>query len=248
MSGKVEIPMSCRALRERLNEAFAAGDSESLSRDTALHLQSCSDCRDYCNAQAKLYEAIDSGVRTLVEDVAPPSLLAGVRGRLAATAPQPNRVWVRALLPSTVALLVASGLLLLIPASKQKTSEIRMASVVPAPQRNADSVAPQSDQLKTREAASGISSSHPAKSHSVLPKPDSPAPRPVPIPVPSPEQVILDPRETAAFAPMAREIAKNPEFGLAAFHKVASTANQAETVEPLTIAKLDIPVLVEEKE
>ena len=235
MNGKVEVAMSCRAIREKLNEALAAGEAEPLNRGAVSHLQACGDCRHYYSAQSRLFGAIDSGVRRLVEDIAPPSLVPGVRERLAAAEPQPNRAWVRALLPSAVALLVACGLLLLVSGYRQKAEETRTALVQPA--SNYSSV-PDSEQSASQEASAIVSNSHPTKSRRISRNPERPAPTQPP--------VILDPREIAAFAPMTKELAKNPDLGLSVLRRVPSTTNQPEAIEPLNIAELEIPVLAEE--
>lgn len=232
--------MSCRAIREKLNNTLAAGRANAMERQTSSHLQTCSACRDYYSTQTKLYQAVDSGMRHLVDASAPPSLLPGVHERLAEAQPQPNRAWVRALVPSAVALLVASGLLLLIPGYVHKAEETRTASVVPAPQRNTDSVAHQRKELGGLEGSTVISNSHPAKSRRISSKPERPAPAAVP--------VILDPRETEAFAAMTEEIAKNPELGFGMRGRVTSAADQAEAIEPLKIAEINIPAIAEDKE
>jgi anti-sigma factor RsiW len=232
--------MSCRAMREELNNALAAGRANAVEREISSHFRTCGGCREYYDAQIKLYEALDSGVRKLVENTAPPALLPGVRERLAEADPQPNRAWVRALVPSTVALLIASGLLLRIPGYVHKAEGARTASVVPTPQRNTDSVAHQSNELGSLEASAMISNSHPAKSRRISSKPERPELTAV--------AVILDPRETEAFTAMTKEIARNPELGFGRLGRVPSTADQAETIEPLKIAEINIPAIAEKKE
>jgi len=237
MSREVEIAMSCRAIGEKLNEALAAGNAEALDCDAALHMQACGACRDYYNMQSGLYAAIDSGVQRLVENVAPPALLPGVRERLAAAEAHPNRVWVRAVVPSSVALLVASGLLLLTPGYMHQADESRTTLVQPVDRH---AVPPASEQLSSAEGQTVVSNDRPKTAQRIATEPERVLFTTAP--------VVVDPQETGAFVPMANEIAKNPEFALAALHKVPSAAQQAEAIEPLNIAKLDLPALAEEKE
>jgi hypothetical protein len=236
MRAGIEVAMGCRAIRAELNEALAAGEAKPLDRDGGSHLQACSGCRDYYSAQSRLYGAIDSGVRKLVENVAPPSLLPGVRERLAAE-PQPNRAWVRAFVPSTAALLVACGLLLLVSGYMHRAGETRTTLVPPASNY---SVVPDGEELSGGEGQTVGSNRRPKTPQRVSTRPQRVAI--------TTAQVIVDPREAAAFLPMTSEIARNPEFGLAALHKSASPVNLGQAIEPVSIAKLDIPALVEEKE
>jgi hypothetical protein len=239
MSGEIEVAMNCRAIREKLNEALAAGEAEALDRDAVLHLQGCSGCRDHREAQAKLYGAIDSGVRELVRSDAPPSLLPWVRQRLAATDAQPNRAWVGVLAPAIAVLLVFSALFLL-TSHVRKVQESRTADV-PASQPYVFPP-PESRQLRNSEAETEtVASNHRPKTfHHVLAIPRRVAVTTAP--------VIVDPGETAAFVPMANEIAQNPEATLPALRKSALSTNQGEAIEPVSIAKLEIPALVAEVE
>lgn len=235
MSGEIKVAMSCRAIREKLNDALAAGPAEAMEHGVASHLHRCGDCRDYYSAQTRLYGTIDSGMRRLVETAAPPSLLPSVRERIAA--PRPSRAWVRALVPSTVALLVASGLLLLIPSHIHKVEKTATALIQPASDYSA---VPDSERLSSGEGQTVGSNHRPKTSHRVSIKHERVAITTAP--------VIIDPREIAAFAPMANEIAQNPEATLPALRKSALSTNQGEAIEPVSIAKLEIPALVAEVE
>jgi hypothetical protein len=238
MSGEIEVAMNCRAIRERLNEALAAGKDEALDSDAALHLQACHSCRDHFDAQAKLYAAINSGVRRLVDNVAPPSLLPGVRERLAATEAQPNPGWVRVLISATVLLLVASALLVL--SSRVRKVEESSTADVPASQPHVFPHPPESRQLRSSEGETVATNRRPKTSHHISTISHRVAVATAP--------VIVDPRETAAFASMVNEIARNSEIALPALHKGSLPASQGEAIEPVRIARLEIPALVAEAE
>jgi hypothetical protein len=231
-----EVAMNCRGIRDGLNEALAAGRVEALEHGTALHLEACGECRDYYNAQSKLYVAIDSGVRKLVEDDAPPSLLPAVRERLAAAAP--NRGWVGALVPSTVALLIICGMLLLLQSHSHRTNEKEVASVQPSLHQDRSSTAPEEGESKGSESELVVSNRHPVTRHEgILNAARSSN---------AMARVIFDRQESRSFGHLVNEIGKNPELGLTMLHPAALPADQEKVIESLNIAKLGIPTLAEE--
>ena len=73
--------MSCEGYRDRLIHGLASGAS-SLDGEVAGHLQTCAECRKFYEAQVHLFGAIDAGVRTMVNETVPASLLPGMRARL----------------------------------------------------------------------------------------------------------------------------------------------------------------------
>jgi anti-sigma factor RsiW len=83
--------MSCEAYRDRLIDGLASGES-SLDGDVAAHLRTCAECKRFYEAQVHLFGAIDSGVRAMVNETVPASLLPGVRG-LVAEVGVPRRSW-----------------------------------------------------------------------------------------------------------------------------------------------------------
>jgi hypothetical protein len=229
--------MSCRAIRENLNNALAAGQANAMERQTASHLQTCSGCRDYYAAQTNLYDAVDSGVRHLVETTAPPSLLPGVRERLAAEEPQPDRVWVRAFVPSTVALLIASGLLFFTHRHQQSTQQTKVTSAQSSPPKGYSS-------SSLEEAAQGprrdvvALSNRPATSRYRFPRPvrwSNAAP-----------PVIFDRQEAEGFARLASEIGQDPELDLSILRAAALPPEQRAAIPPLSMAKIEIQGLAEE--
>jgi hypothetical protein len=83
--------MSCEGYRDRLIDGLASGES-SLDGDVAEHLRTCAECKRFYEAQMHLFGAIDAGVRTMVNEAVPASLLPGVR-RLVGAAGVPGRSW-----------------------------------------------------------------------------------------------------------------------------------------------------------
>jgi len=83
--------MSCEGYRRRLIDALASGEG-SLTGDVAAHLRMCAECKKFYEAQVHLFGAIDSGVRAMVNETVPGSLLAGVHARIEEVR-APRLVW-----------------------------------------------------------------------------------------------------------------------------------------------------------
>jgi hypothetical protein len=83
--------MSCEGYRDKLVDALASGAS-SLGREVAGHLLVCAECKKFYEAQVHLFGAIDSGVRAMVNERVPASLLPRVRARME-EAHWPQFVW-----------------------------------------------------------------------------------------------------------------------------------------------------------
>ena len=98
--------ISCDQCREKLSGALAHGEG-ARSSEMATHLRDCAGCREFYEGQVHLFAAMDAGLRTMVNEGVPASLLAGVRARVeqAPTLGNWRRVsWVG---PAAAAVLVA---------------------------------------------------------------------------------------------------------------------------------------------
>ena len=97
--------ISCEQCRERLSGALAHGERTGSSEMTT-HLRGCAGCREFYEGQVRLFAAMDAGLRTMVNEGVPASLLAGVRVRMEQAPAFGNwrRVWI---VPAAVAVLVA---------------------------------------------------------------------------------------------------------------------------------------------
>jgi hypothetical protein len=73
--------MNCEGYRDRLIDALASGKS-SPAGDVAAHMRACVECKRFYGAQVNLFGAIDSGVRAMVNETVPASLLPRVRVRM----------------------------------------------------------------------------------------------------------------------------------------------------------------------
>jgi hypothetical protein len=72
--------MKCRIAQEKITDSFAA--SSVLPREVAAHRDPCAQCRAFYEAERDLFESLNKGLRTLVNQPVPPSLLPQVRARL----------------------------------------------------------------------------------------------------------------------------------------------------------------------
>ncbi len=72
--------MNCKD-RKRRSRCAGCGAGEPL-RKLAMHVQSCEGCRTFCAQQGQLFRAMDTGLRAMANEPAPPSLLPGVRARM----------------------------------------------------------------------------------------------------------------------------------------------------------------------
>jgi hypothetical protein len=83
--------MRCEVYRDKLIDALAGGEV-ALGGELAAHLRACAECKKFYEAQVHLFGAIDSGVRALVNEAMPVSLLAGVHARMEEVR-TPRLVW-----------------------------------------------------------------------------------------------------------------------------------------------------------
>jgi hypothetical protein len=83
--------MNCEEYQDKLVDALA-GEERALGGELAAHLRGCAECKKFYKAQVYLFEAIDSGVRAMVNETVPASLLPRVRARVA-EAGLPRRSW-----------------------------------------------------------------------------------------------------------------------------------------------------------
>lgn len=73
--------MNCKDCQEEILEALAAG-AGSLPREAAEHRESCAMCREFCETQASLFRAMDSGMQVMMNQAITSSLIPRVRARL----------------------------------------------------------------------------------------------------------------------------------------------------------------------
>ena len=220
--------MSCEVYRNKLVEAVARGES-ALGGELAAHLRLCAECGKFHQAQMDLFGAIDSGMRTMVNETVPASLLPGVRARVAeAGVPRRswNFVWGFAAVGVAAAALVGVGLL------RQGPEKVdRVAVRIPESTRG------------VREAASAP----PEQSHVVaaLPKRHKLEVKRVTVvddDEARPEVLVLA-EERAAFARFVSDLPKERDVALALTMRAAEGNAKEEEIALLRIDELDVKPL-----
>lgn len=119
--------MNCEGYRDRLVEALAGGES-SPTGDVAAHLRGCVECKRFYEAQVNLFGAIDLGVRALVNEAVPASLLAGVHARIEEVR-SPRLIWRSAWGVVAVAVMI----LVVSLGSVRRSGPLRDAGLIKAP-------------------------------------------------------------------------------------------------------------------
>jgi hypothetical protein len=119
--------MSCEGYRNKLVDALASGES-SLAGDVAGHLRACVECKKVYETQVHLFGAIDSGLRAMVNEAVPASLLPRVRARMEATR-APSLVW----RPAWSVVAIAALILVVSLSFVRRSKPLRDAGLTKAP-------------------------------------------------------------------------------------------------------------------
>jgi anti-sigma factor RsiW len=117
--------MSCEGYRDKLIAMLASGES-AVASDVAMHLRACAECKKFYETQVSLFGAIESGVRAMVNETVPASLLPRVRAQIAETGVRrrmSNVSWGFATVAVAAVLAVSIGLLRRNPENTSKVSE-----------------------------------------------------------------------------------------------------------------------------
>jgi hypothetical protein len=220
--------MSCEGYRDKLIAALASGDS-SLAGDVAVHLGMCAECKKFYEAQVHLFGAIDSGVRAMVNEAVPASLLPRVRAQIA-EADMPRRMW--GVSRSFAAVAVAAVLVISV-------------TVVKRSRDNTNKVADRSPAGGQRASgATGVRAVLPPVA-AVGPKRRSTevktarAPREA---VKTPEVIVLA-EERAAFARFVTDLPEQREVAVAFTRPATDAKDEAVEIALLQIDELDVKPL-----
>jgi hypothetical protein len=225
--------MSCERYRNKLVGALAGGES-ALGGELAAHLRVCVECAKFYEAQVHLFGAIDWGVRAMVNEAVPVSLLPRVRARVA-DADVLIGVWRIYLKPLAAATAIA--LLLCVFLVRRENAPARMA-VVPSVESPTPKMA---ESLPTREitaSVNGVRRAMPGKPP-IVHHPNS-----VRITEPGERlQVVVGREEAQGLVMLARNISQHPELGQALLQPAAMTedlvpASQAIKIEDLAVLPL----------
>lgn len=194
--------MNCERIREDLVNSLAAGESP-LSGELALHVRSCDSCRSLFENETKLLFSIDVGLRIMVNQEMPPSLLPDLRARLSEQSTV-RRAWIPAWgLAAAVAAVVVLffGLNHLRP--KQATQPNLSANSISAPARVSDP-AP-TEQLVPESNVTWSPVTHHRANPAIL----------APVSIEASSEVIVLTVEREAFARFVAEIPQRQEVAVA---------------------------------
>jgi hypothetical protein len=209
--------MNCKQCQEQIRKTLAAG-SELPTAEVFAHQSSCPLCSEFYDAQLNLFQAVDAGLRSLVNHPVPPSLLPGVCARMDEKN-LPQRDWI----PGWGYAAVAAAAILAV-------------SVVFALRRQ---VSPPSLQGNTTVASRSVANRHPATQPPRKPGGVAPTTRVKPVvaavsSAAAPEVIVLA-EERQAFAEFVAEVPERREVALA-----LTQPAQAATDAPVEIAFLQI--------
>jgi hypothetical protein len=84
--------MNCMQYQARILESLAAGERDE-SAELSSHREFCAACREYFAAQKSLFQSVDAGLRSIMNETVPVSLLVGVRARMDVEQSAPSRAW-----------------------------------------------------------------------------------------------------------------------------------------------------------
>jgi hypothetical protein len=119
--------MNCEGYRNKLVDALA-GEERALDGELAAHLRACAECKRFYEAQVHLFGAIDSGVRAMVNETVPASLLPDVRARIEEVR-TPRLVW----RPAWSVVAIAAMILVVSLGFVRRRGPLRDAGLIKAP-------------------------------------------------------------------------------------------------------------------
>jgi hypothetical protein len=232
--------MKCECVRENLTNALAAGEPELTGRLT-LHIRSCTVCRSFYEAEAKLLLSIDAGLNSIVNHPVPTSLLPRVCKHLEAAIPQRN--WLHLLVPATAALVLAVLLSVSLDRHKNVPANQTIASEHPQKPEQINAKQPSLDFSKP-VAASVLQPHKPSARSSNLQR--TLAAKRVLVP-----EVLVSPDELRGLRMLASTVYRQPAIGSAILNPLALPSSEnkpiaAQEIAPLEVASLGIRPLAGE--
>lgn len=225
--------MSCEEYRDKLIDGLASG-ANSLDGEMAGHLRTCARCKKFYEAQVHLFGAIDTGVRVIVNETVPASLLPGVRARVAEASVPP---WALRFYLKPLAGAMAIALLLGVFLVRRENPPARVAVA-----RSVESPTPKTaESLPMREITAPADGARRAK-------PDKPPiirhTNAVLITAPGEAlQVVVGREEAQGLVMLARNISQHPELGQALLQPAAMMKDMVPASQDIKIEDLAVQPL-----
>jgi hypothetical protein len=220
--------MSCQRYQEKMVDALASGQG-AVDGELAAHLRVCAECRKFHETQVHLFGAIDSGVRTMVDVSVPPSLLPGLRARVAedgVARQQWSFTWGVATVAVVAVLAVSVGLLMGGPGNSRRVGG--RSPVVAREVGGAHGMTPRQPQVV---AATPI---HARARHEVAKAPQVGAAAP---------EVLILPEEQAAFIRFVTDLPEERDVAVAFTQPATEAKDEAVEIALLQIDELDVKPL-----
>ena len=228
--------MSCEGYRDKLIGTLASGES-SPTGDIVAHLRTCAECKKFYEAQVHLFGAIDSGVRAMVNETVPASLLPGVRARIG-EAGTPRPMWGFSLTPIGVTL--AAAMLLVVFLARPKNEPVRVA-VVPKTESSVPKIEESWPAHEIATPLNGVRRASVEKPRIVRNKETARTKMPS-----EPSQIIVGREEAHGLMMLARNISRNPELGQALLRPAAVMEDRLAAPQALQIEDLEVRPLTEQ--
>ena len=224
--------MSCEAYREKLNDALVRGDA-ALGEVLATHLRACADCGEFYEAQKRLLGAMDSGVKAMVSEETPPSLLPRVRARMEEAPFEHFRMrWTPATAAVVVLLVLITFPLLRSKFHMKETTPAIAPSARPDSEASAELLAPELREQATADEPPRTSRRSPAH----------PTRRAIAAPG---MEVVIDRAEEQGLRQLAKTAASDPQWAQAMARPGKALAMSDETIQSERFADLKLPPLEE---
>ena len=218
--------MNCQKCQEKMVEALAAG-TPVLPPEVTAHQRGCSACAQFYEAQRQLFGSINAGLRSLVNQPVPPSLLPLVRSSLQAKSATPGAWASRFRLAAIAAIAILA---------------VTVAFVLRVPHANSPSR--QESSVATRQISAGLPAPQPARQSANVSRVDRTKQHGTSRASSSTPKVIVLAEERDAFTRFVSEV---PEAGAGtlALAQPAQPENDAPTeiallrIEPLDVKPID---------
>ncbi len=217
--------MNCKHCREKILNSLAAGE-DLLTAEVVAHQNACISCTEFYAAQQELFHAVDAGLRFLVNQPVPPSLLPAVRARLNEnSAPRNSWIpgWNFAAVAAAAILALGLGYIWRRPANQPTAPETALLA-----SRSVDNTQPAGQLPKVRAKLSPTPRRRPAaQAHSAT----------------GTSEVIVLAEERQAFARFVAEVPEERDVAVALTRPAPPEADDPVEIALLQIDGLDVKPL-----
>jgi hypothetical protein len=217
--------MNCLQYQARILDSLAAGERDQ-SAELSSHQEFCTACREFFAAHQSLFLSVDAGLRSIMNETVPASLLAGVRARMDEPS-APSRAWYS---HWCLAAVTAVAILAISLNYAFRRTEVRQGSQGISSAASANAGNPQPVAKPVQRSAHILRKSSAKRSCSVA------------CSAPDPEVIVL-PEERQAFARFVSEIPEERTVAVALARHAPAAADDSVEIALLQIDGLDVKPL-----